>query len=299
MPDQRPTFVPKPENALPRRTYKVSLYQANLQQDAPQDIQNDLFARFGANPPVVHQYGDVSYHLVLDQIGHGIYRGEMKRYADDDLPHAGIPNGPERELEMQAHEMTIERNHFIYYQNRRVIIWQENRRGGPVSALARYLSSSLNSTIAFYPVLTQQATLDLLLQNHRPKALEFTVARPLNPQLYQNAGDTSRVMNLLAGIGGLTGSFRISANGRGIRGQLLDTARALTLGRELVASGHASKVRLEVENVDHPIDLLADRLKSEVTVNTQGRYPVPQDLYAALSGVKDDFEEQLVGIFGQ
>ncbi|AMP74858.1 hypothetical protein RALBFv3_12080 [Ralstonia solanacearum] len=86
---------------------------------------------------------------------------------------------------------------------------------------------------------------------------------------------------------------------RGIRGHLLDAIRALNLGRELVASGHASKVRLEVENVDHPIDLMADRLKSEVTVNTQGRYPVPQDLYAALSGVKDDFEEQLVGIFGQ
>ncbi|WP_118186009.1 DUF6731 family protein [Paraburkholderia phosphatilytica] len=277
----------------------MSLYQATLQQDAPQAIQNDLFAHFAANPPVVQQYGEVRYHLAVNQIANGIYRGELKRYANDDLPHAGIPNGPERELEMQAHEMTIERNHFLYYQNRKVIVWQENRRSGPVSALARYLSSSLGSTIAFYPVLTRQATLELLLQDHRPKVLEFTVARPLNPQLYQHAPDTNRVMNLLAGIGGLTGSFRISANGKGIRGQLLDAARAITLGRELVASGHASIVRLEVEDLDHPIDLMADRLKSEVTVNTQGRYPIPQDIYAALGGVKDEFEQELVGIFGQ
>lgn len=284
---------------MPRKKYRVSLYQATLQDDAPADIAGDLFGRFLGAEPVVQQYGDVSYHLSVASIGHGIYRGELKRYANDDLPHAGVPNGHERELEMEAHEMTIERNHFIYYQNRKLIVWQENRRAGPVSALARYISSCLDTTIAFYPVMTQEATINLLLQNHRPKALEFTVARPLNPAIYQNAGDANHVMSLLAGLGGLTGSFRISANARGVRGKLLEAGRALALGRELVASGQASAVRLEVEDMDHPIDLLADRLKSTVTVNTVGRYPIPDDIYAELANVKADFEPELIGIFGQ
>ncbi|MBR8163028.1 hypothetical protein KDW98_17850 [Burkholderia vietnamiensis] len=284
---------------MPRRKYRVGLYQATLQQDVPADIAGSLFGRFEANAPTVQQYGEVSYHLSIAHVGNGIYRGELKRYANDDLPHAGVPNGHERELEMDAHEMTIDRNYFLYYQHRQLIVWQENRRGGPVSALARYLSSCFNTTIAFYPVMTREATVNLLLQDHRPKALEFTVARPLNPELYRNAGDTNRVMTLLAGLGGLTGTFRISANGRGVRGNLLDAARALGLGRELVASGQASKVRLEVEDMDHPIDLLADRLKGAVTVNAVGRYPIADDLYAALSEVKDDFEPELIGIFGQ
>ncbi|MBK1821300.1 DUF6731 family protein [Burkholderia orbicola] len=284
---------------MPRKKYRVSLYQATLQDDVPADIAGDLFGRFLGTEPVVQQYGDVSYHLSVASIGHGIYRGELKRYANDDLPHAGVPNGHERELEMEAHEMTIERNHFIYYQNRKLIVWQENRRAGPVSALARYISSCLDTTIAFYPVMTQEATINLLLQNHRPKALEFTVARPLNPAIYQNAGDANHVMSLLAGLGGLTGSFRISANARGVRGKLLEAGRALALGRELVASGQASAVRLEVEDMDHPIDLLADRLKSTVTVNTVGRYPIPDDIYAELANVKADFEPELIGIFGQ
>ncbi|WP_124094497.1 DUF6731 family protein [Burkholderia gladioli] len=284
---------------MPRKKYRVSLYQATVPEDARPEVAADLLANFPAVDGPVHKYGDVSYQLLVVRIGHGIYRGELKRYANDDLPHAGVPNGPERELEMDPHELTIERNHFIYYQQRKLIVWQENRRAGPVSALARYISSCLNTTIAFYPVMTREATINLLLQNHRPKALEFKVARPLNPALYQNAGDTNHVMSLLAGLDGLTGSFRISANARGVRGRVLEAARALALGRELVASGQASAVRLEVEDMDHPIDLLADRLKSSVTVETVGRYPVPEDIYVGLAGVKDDFEPELLGIFGQ
>jgi hypothetical protein len=283
---------------VPRKKYRVSIYQASLQNGAPVDIADDLFNRFILNDPIVQEYGDVSYHLVIRRLGPGIYRGELKRYGNDDLPHAGVPQGPERELEMAAHEMTIERNYFIYYQYRRIIVWQENRRAGPVSALSRYMSHLLNHTIAFYPVMTREATINLLLQNHRPKVLDFTVARPLNPALYRNVGDTNRVMELLAGLGGLTGSFRISANGRGVRGKLLDAARTLMLGRELVASGTASKVRLEVEDIEHPIDLLADRLKTAVTVDTVGRYPIPADIFAALGHVKDEFENELNGIFG-
>jgi hypothetical protein len=285
---------------MARKTYRVSLYQASHQDDAPADLLNDLFHRLSVLEIMpVQQYGEMSYQLVLNEVGRQVYSGEFKRYGNDDLPHAGVPLGRERELEMGPHEMTIERNHFIYYQHRRVLVWQENRRSAPVSALSRYLSNALATTVAFYPILTRDATVNELLATHNPKVLEFTVARPLNPELYEGAGDTNRVMSLLAGLGGMTGSFRISANAVGLRGRLLDAARTIMLGRELVASGQASKVQVQLEDVDHPIDLLADRLKSKVTVNTEGRYPIPADLFAELARVKDDFEDELAEVFGR
>lgn len=229
----------------------------------------------------------------------GIFHGQLKRYGRDDLPHAGTPDGLERELEMAEEEMTIERNYFIFYQHRKLLVWQENRRASSVQMLGKYLSTTLGHTVSFPPIMTMEDTRAMMLQNHAPKLLEFTVARPLNPAMYDAADDSQRVMEMLAGLGALSGSFRISANRMGVRGRVLDAARTIALGNALVDSGQARRVKLALEGVEHPIDLIHDRLRGKANVEMNGRYPVPASIIHELVGAKDDAEEQLQGILGR
>lgn len=281
-----------------QKKFNVSLYQARHQNDALPALVRDLIGRFvDVDTPVIH-YGDYRYKLLVVREGVNSYRGELKRFGHDDLPHAGTLDGAERELELDDEEMTIERNYFLFFPQRRLVVWQENRRACSVAILGRYLSDVLGTTITFDPVLTPDAARDMLLERYPPKVLDFTVARPLNPDMYDPNDDSGRVMRLLAGLGGLTGSFRISANATGMRGRLLNAVQALQLCNAIVQSGHATKVQLELDGIDHPIDLLMDRLRAKITVEMLGRYPVPASIYAGLWEVKDSFNDELIALFG-
>lgn len=295
-PDIMATLLSTADGTVKR--FNVSLFQAGLQNDAPEELLRDLLAAHGdADAVVPIEYGDYKYVLRVTRSGPNVYRGEFKKYGKDDLPHAGTLEGEERELELAQEEMTIDRNYFLFFKQAKLLVWQENRRASTVQVLGRYLSSTLNHTVAFNPVMTPEATRAFMLERHRTKSIEFSVARPLNPAMYNGAGDGDRILQLLAGMGGMTGTFKISANAPGIRGRVLDAARALGLGNQLIDSGNARRVKVSLEGVEHPIDLIADRLRMPISVEMNGRYPVPASIYAELQRVRDAFEEDLAAIF--
>jgi hypothetical protein len=280
------------------KRFYAALYQAEHQPDLPPHVEGDLLGRFADNEPQVIARGDYRYELIVERIAPGRYRGELKRYGNDDLPHAGRPRGHERELELSEEEMTIERNYFLFHQDTKVLTWQENRRASSTTMLSRYVSDVLGFTVTFAPLLTQEATRAFLLQRHRPKVIEFSVARPLNPSMYEGTGESERILRLIAGLDGLTGSFRISANSVGIAGRVLDAARVFRLGNELVESGHARKVRLELEGLNHPIDLITDRLRTKIEVEMAGRYPARHSVFAALQAAREELSQELTAILG-
>ncbi len=284
---------------MDKKSYRASFHQATHAIGIPSGISDDIFGAFNVADPAPIENGVYTYKIVVNRTGQGVYLGELKRYGRDNLPHAGTLEGPERELELAQEEKTIDRNYFIFYQNRRLLVWQDNRRVSSVGILGQVISKALGTTVSFSPVMTPEVTRALMLQTHRPKTIEFSVAKPTNPQMYDSNDDSARILNMLSGLGGLSGSFRISANAQGIRGRVLDAARALGLGNSLVESGYARKVKLELEGLEHPIDLFADRLKGRITVEMRGRYPVPENIHQELQTLTNEFASQLNEIFGQ
>lgn len=283
---------------MDRKSFNASFHTATHEVGIPADLAADLFAGFAVPEPAAFNVGSYTYKIVVTRTAPGCYKGELKRYGNDNLPHAGTIEGPERELELQDEEKTIERNFFLFFQRRRLLVWQDNRRVSSVATLGKVMSLALGTTISFNPVMTPEATRALMLQNHRPRAIEFSVTAPRNPDMFDPKDDSARVLTMLSGLGGMSGSFRISANAQGFRGRVLDAARVLALGNSLVESGQARKVKLEMDGLDHPIDLFADRLKGKITVNMYGRYPVHDSIFAELQALTDEFAPQLVEIFG-
>jgi len=283
----------------PVKRYRVSFYQASHSNDVTPELAADLLAPIADGDAPVLTFGRYHYKLVLTRVAAGCYKGEVKRYGEDDLPHAGTLDGDERELELEDFEKTIERNYFLFFQGRKLLVWQENRRASSASLLGRYLTQALGQTISFAPVMTPEVTREFLLGTYKPKAIQFAVARPMNPDMFLDAGETDRILRIIAGLDGLSGTFRISANAPGIKGRLLNAARALELGNSLISSGQAHMVRLEMHDLDHPIDLIADRLKDNIEVEMAGRYPHPPSVYSQLQAAKDRMEVLLREVFGQ
>lgn len=280
------------------KTYNVSFFQAAHNNNLSGTIADNLIGGFQGDSTPLFPHDQYIYRVVAEPVLTGVYRGQLKRYGKDDLPHAGTPDGTEREIVINEDEMTIERNYFLFFQEKKLLVWQENRRASSVTMLGRYMSNVFASAIYFNPVMTADATRDLMLEKHPAKSIEFTVARPLNPAMYDPNDQSTRVMDMLAGLNGLTGQFKISANKRGVRGRVLDPLRTLALGNSLAQSGQASRVLISLEGVDHPIDLIMDRLRGKAEVEMRGRYPDEGSIYAELNRVYSSLSTELEDILG-
>ncbi|WP_054285941.1 DUF6731 family protein [Gulbenkiania mobilis] len=285
------------------KTYTASIYAATFNKDdMPSDSANDLFSTvFKDGKPIdipTWTNKGRTYELVVQSAGTGCYKGIIKKFCRDPLPHAGKPKAQERELEIEDDESTIERSHFLYYKSHHLLIWQENKAFGQVACLSSLLSDLLGHTVVFNPVLTTEATLQILLEQHKPKVIEFSVAAPSNPALYDSKDYSERMLKMMHDLGAMSGSFRVSANAQGMKGRFLDAQNTLTLANNLIKSGKATKVRLELEDISHPVDLLVDRLRDKIEVEMLGRYPVEVNVYEKLAKVKDHFAGELKAIFG-
>lgn len=285
------------------KPFTVSIYTASFSKnDMPSNLAKDLFCTLcqDGDPvdiPAWHNRG-YTYELVAKPAGTGCYKGIVKKFGRDPLPHAGKPKQTERKLDIKADESTIERSHFLYFPKNHILVWQENKAFGQVTCLNGILSESIKNTVTFNPVLTTEETRSLMLEQHKPKVIEFAVASPTNSSFFDPNNYSDRTLRMMQDLGAMTGSFRISANAQGIKGRCLDAAKTLKLVDSLLASGDATKVRLELENISHPVDLFSDRLKEKFEVEMSGRYPIEDHIYEQLAKAKDRFAEELSSIFG-
>src|SRR5690554_4965740 len=102
--------------------------------------------------------------------------------------------------------------------------------------------------------------------------------------------------------GGARVSIRISSDRRSQdedRTRLRDRMRRAASG--FVDAGLATVARMRVLNdgTEHPIDLIADRLESRQVVEMNGRYPLPESIYAALNNAVEEEREALDAILGR
>lgn len=286
---------------MPQNTRNVSVgfYTCGLNDDdAARPGAADLLAPLVGGAARTIQLRGTPCILVAQPVGQA-YRAEFKRYRNDALPHAGRPGGAERELGLDPDEWLLHRNHFLFFPRKRLVVWQENRLSAPVDLLGSYLTEALGFTVSIDPVMTSQATRELLLGRLRPRSLEFSVTTPRNPAMFPADREDGQIMRILAGLQGLTASFRISANGRGVRGRVLDAARALALGNSLVDNGLAQTAKIHLEEMNHPIDLLADRLRTRVEVEMAGKYPQRESMFAELERARVDNQDELEAILGR
>lgn len=279
-----------------RKTYTMSIYEGTSSTTLPDDFQKDYFSPFEKNERFSYDFKDITYELSVMKVGK-MYKGHIRKYCNDPLPHAGKPGGEERELEIQDDELTIERCHFLYFPENHILVWQENNRCGGVSKLSLVLSDKLKNNVSFEPILTTEEALNHILQRHPARAVEYGFAKPKNAEFYKESGFSEASLRLLNDSGSMSGSFILRANKRGTKG-VFSASKIRSIINGLRRSKQITKLQITLEDISHPIDLLANRLKDKKEVKMNGKYPIEGDIYSQLQKVKDQFQEELNDHFG-
>lgn len=243
--------------------------------------------------------GDILYQIrELVSFNDGTsFRGVFAKIRTTDIPHIGGTDGEEREIDLEDDEGVLEKNHFLYFQQHELLVFQSNGNGSTVEAFGRYFSDIVNHTTVFNAVLKADAMRRMMRADLEPRIIELSVARPTNPDLYPNNDWSSELFGLMAGINGFKAHIKISAEGTGqARGKLTELVKRAAAA--MVNNGNASIARIKMAGIEQPIDLIADRVIAQVSVEMNGRYPVPDQMFQALGKAKDQSAGDLDAFFG-
>jgi len=277
----------------------IGFFVANTARDANlnlKDMLEQYAAKDNQNGPV-HPDGRFSYELRDLSVRGGSVQGVFAKFRSDQIPHIGQAGGREREIRIAENEGLLEKNHFIYRPSDQLLVFEQNGHGSRPARLARYVTEQAGETLNFDPVLQSDAVERLMRGQAEMRAMRVSFARPTNPDHFPDDEWTRDLMKQMAIAGGSTVALSITSDSRSDneeRSKL--SARMKNAVTALMRSGYARTVRVRVEEdgIEHPIDLMADRITSVQSVTMAGKYPVRGSIYAALNSA---FEEQRDAIY--
>ncbi|MBF7997759.1 DUF6731 family protein [Rahnella laticis] len=297
---------------MPTKRFYFDFYQCNTistntanEYHSPDDVMAKLLQDFeDAHQLTVKQVGSKIVEMRDIQRTSFGFKGILGKHRQNDLPHAAVAGGQERELTLNANENLLEKAYFHYYSVNSVLIIQKNRYCYNWLLLSKYLSDSVQNTTV-NPII-QTASLNWLMRNEvRIKTLEIGIARPRNAELFRNAehdfnnamiatlnGSNSAKINLT-----LRGDGRTTDPETRYLGSNLKRAFA-----ETFETFQVEKLKVDTENVEtgfnHPLDLVADKLTHYADVEMGGRYPLSASIWEALAAAKASKEDELNAYFG-
>lgn len=292
------------------RQFKIDFYQAQFGPDGEGGQAWELLQGLagGEAPlPAIDVRG--TYYQIRELIatGPGVIRGVFGKIRHDDIPHIGSVEGEERDIELAENEGLIEKNHFLFFKKWRLVVWQQNGHAANIDRFGAYLTDFSEETISLNPVFQPDAMKRLLQGENQLRRLELSIAKPTNAELYVARDKTpdDDLIALLADSGAFKIRLDLAANGhsRDPRQRYLPSRMKAVMkrvmGRDDVEVKRAT-VQVEDEHgLSHPIDLIADRLRSTQDVSMLGRYPDPADMFRALRAARDENLDMLKELFGE
>lgn len=233
------------------------------------------------------------------------YKGVLGKHRKNNLPHAAIAGGAERELPLAENENLLEKTYFVYYSEYSLLIIQRNRFCVNWQVIGAYLSPN-NYITTLNPIIEPANLAWLANGNVQVKSAQITIARPRNPELLRDIEHdfNNSIMAALNGTRSATMNlvFRGDARSDNPEERYLDNSFKRAL-RELQATLEVKKLNLVTEHqetrIEHPIDLVSDRLSYYTAVEMNGRYPNALEMWGSLEAARQAKNDELINFFGQ
>ncbi|MCL1476761.1 MULTISPECIES: DUF6731 family protein [unclassified Marinobacter] len=239
----------------------------------------------------------------VEQLADGnTIRGVFAKFRSDQIPHAGQAGGKERELDLTQDEGLIEKNHFNFRLSDSLLIFEQNGHGSRPAKLARYISDIAGETLTFDPVLQRDVVDRLMKPGANLTALKVTFARPTNPDMYPDDDWSKGLLDQLSTAGGSSVGLSITSDSRsGDKEKRALADRMKKAATAFMRSGYARSLKVNVEEngIEHPIDLIADRILSVQNVSMAGKYPMKESIYAALNSAFEGERDTVYEVIGQ
>ncbi|SFF36657.1 hypothetical protein SAMN05216563_1299 [Phytobacter palmae] len=287
---------------MPQRSYKIEFFQLNMVPNQNVSSIRELFEALHdeeyETSLVITGFPREVWGLVFDRYPASVC-GQFRKFRNTDIPEVGSIGEDGEEIELDDDEGLIEKNFFVYYEENNLLAWHKNSHSSSINQFVNFLSTTAGIRVTAGPILQSDAIARLMSNDVQLKKIEITLPRPTNPQLYPRDDFGTSIIGLLSDSD--ADSLKISMG--------VDLRRADTEGRlsgrlkrtlrNLVQSG-ATTARAYVfeDGLEHPIDLIADRIFSWQSVETNAYFPPNFTMYGIIDTAKAECQEELDGYFG-
>ncbi len=296
---------------MPNKKYNFDFYQcitrnsdSNAELRTTSDMLRMAFDRKTDSRSTVKEIAGRNYEFrLIEQTEFG-YRGIIGKHRVSDLPHAAVIDGEEREIELAPNENLLEKAHFYFYEDYQVLILQRNHFCISSNNLGKHLSEQGYVT-SLNPIIETADLQWLMRDNIQVRTAEIAIARPRNPELFQNIEHdfNNSIISTLSGSGAakVNLAMRGNARSRDPEQRYLNSSIKRAF-REMQSTFDVRKCKILLEDQDnfitHPIDLVADRLFYDKDISIEGRYPPTIEIWQALGEARTEREAELVSYFG-
>lgn len=227
------------------------------------------------------------------------YAGQFRKFRTTDLPEIGTAGGNAKELALDDDEGVVERNFFVYYKEHQLLGWCRNGHANTASQFASFLGQLWGTKVSIGPVLEPDAVRRLMSGNVDLKKVTLSIPRPTSRDLYPEEDFSNGTLALLNKSGADSLHLILS----------IDTRRSDTDGKlsahwkralaEFTSLGATTARAIVYEDgVEHPIDLIADRVSSRQGIETNARFPPSGTMYAAIDAARDECKGAIHDYFG-
>ncbi|HDS1797562.1 TPA: hypothetical protein QEM76_000196 [Pseudomonas putida] len=227
------------------------------------------------------------------------FAGQFRKFRTSDLPEIGAAGEDAAELELEANQGLVERNFFVFYPQRQVLAWCRNAHGNTPNQFARFLSNLWSTKLQAGPILLPDAARRLMGNEISLKKIKLVIPRPANPDMYNENEFNKGLMSMMSGADAdsIHIEMGIDARRSDTRGSLSERLkRALAEAANLGAS--TAKAVVYDDGIEHPIDLIADRIFSVQEIVTNAKYPPAGTMYQAIDSAMHECQGQIDDYFG-
>jgi len=263
-----------------RSTFLRDLLAANHNRHAPAHSINE-------DPLIQYQIRSISSNQ--DQT---VFKAVFGKLRHDGALEQASENSPESDIELLPGHGLVEKNHFLFFSDINLVVFQRNRNAGSRSHLQAYLNKPTYAKRVLVPVLSRDGY-TRLLQGGPVKKLEISLRKPAFSLDSENVL-LKDFVNVFTDSEATRIKITLSASAGG---SLLDKAREAIV--TLSKFGRASVARATMADDNEIIDLMVDRVVKgfEVNLLPNGRADA-QSMFAGLADAKDACGGVLTAYFG-
>lgn len=287
-----------------QRSYSVDFFCPRLPQGSQLSVSELLRSFLDSGHGPIKQMGEELFEVRGFFENHGLLFGEFAKIRMDRLPSVGATGGQERRVQLADDEGILEKNFFLYDPNRNILAFQVDFHASRASRLAVYLSEIAGETVAFDPIVKRDAAERLMRDEVEPLKMDLHFARPTNPELYPDDAWAAGIIEALAPGAPASVHLRLSSDRRsrdpGLH-RLGDGVKEMLTAFSRSGLATTAKMTVLEEGQEYPIDLLADRIRSQqdVEMEERGRYPVRRSMHAALQRAYESERESITAVLGE
>lgn len=227
--------------------------------------------------------------------------GTLTRLREDVPPIGSAIESEEREIELNDDESFLEKSHFVISKEsngQELISFQYAIEAGTVNTLGKLLQQLITHAdeIEILEIFRRDAMQRVM--NGEVRYIEYVIAKPKKVEDYIAEDDfTKTALELMQNTNATRYNGKIGTGKKGGLGQWIkEQISALSTQPETT-----KKLKVKLNNIEIPIDILGDQLKDRITVPIQQqkiRRPETRVVLSAISACKTKIFQQIQEAIG-